>query len=113
MGRRHAENLRSLVPEGRLVAVADVDFEAARRFADELEVPHYFDTVEALVERNDVEAVVIASPSKVMRDGYHPVVAGHGYNVYYLNCLAGSARLLLATRMPTKPGCALHGIKST
>jgi len=64
MGRRHAENLRSLVPEGRLVAVADVDFEAARRFADELEVPHYFDTVEALVERNDVEAVVIASPSK-------------------------------------------------
>jgi 5-deoxy-glucuronate isomerase len=25
-------------------------------------------------------------------DGYHPVVAAHGYDVYYLNGLAGSAR---------------------
>ena len=24
-------------------------------------------------------------------EGYHPVVAAHGYNVYYLNALAGSA----------------------
>ena len=31
MGRRHAENLRSLVPEAKLVAVADVDVEAADR----------------------------------------------------------------------------------
>ena len=30
MGRRHTENLRSLAPEARLVAVADVDVEAAR-----------------------------------------------------------------------------------
>ncbi len=28
----------------------------------------------------------------LVRDGFHPVVAGHGYDVYYLNCLAGSAR---------------------
>jgi 5-deoxy-D-glucuronate isomerase len=49
----------------------------------------------------------------LVRDGYHPVVAGHGYNVCYLNCLAGSARLLWSPRIPTKPGCALHGIKST
>ena len=33
----------------------------------------------------------------LIRDGYHPVVAGHGYNVYYLNCLAGSARALSNT----------------
>lgn len=30
-------------------------------------------------------------------DGYHPVVAAHGYNVYYLNALAGSARSLAAS----------------
>jgi inositol 2-dehydrogenase len=64
MGRRHAENLRSLVPEARLVAVADVDVEAARRLADDLEIEHYHDSVEALVERKDVDAVVIASPSR-------------------------------------------------
>ena len=26
--------------------------------------------------------------------GYHPVVAGHGYNVYYLNFLAGTDQSL-------------------
>jgi 5-deoxy-glucuronate isomerase len=33
----------------------------------------------------------------LVRDGYHPVVAGHGYDIYYLNCLAGSARSLANT----------------
>jgi 5-deoxy-glucuronate isomerase len=33
-------------------------------------------------------------------DGYHPVVAAHGYNVYYLNALSGSARSLAATLDP-------------
>jgi 5-deoxy-glucuronate isomerase len=34
-------------------------------------------------------------------EGYHPVVAAHGYNVYYLNALAGSARSLACTDDPT------------
>jgi 5-deoxy-glucuronate isomerase len=33
-------------------------------------------------------------------EGYHPVAAAHGYNVYYLNALAGSARSLAATDDP-------------
>lgn len=33
----------------------------------------------------------------LVRSGYHPVVAGPGYNVYYLNFLAGSARALAVT----------------
>jgi 5-deoxy-glucuronate isomerase len=32
--------------------------------------------------------------------GYHPVVAGHGYNVYYLNFLAGSDQSLASTDDP-------------
>jgi len=32
--------------------------------------------------------------------GYHPVVAAHGYNVYYLNVLAGSARSMAASDDP-------------
>jgi len=36
----------------------------------------------------------------LVHDGYHPVVAGHGYNVYYLNCLAGSAHSLANTLDP-------------
>jgi len=33
-------------------------------------------------------------------EGYHPVVAAHGYNVYYLNALAGSARSLACSDDP-------------
>ena len=33
-------------------------------------------------------------------EGYHPVVAAHGYNVYYLNSLAGSARSLANSEDP-------------
>jgi 5-deoxy-glucuronate isomerase len=32
--------------------------------------------------------------------GYHPVIAGHGYNVYYLNFLAGSHQSLASTDDP-------------
>jgi 5-deoxy-glucuronate isomerase len=33
-------------------------------------------------------------------EGYHPVVAAHGYNVYYLNALAGSARSMASSDDP-------------
>jgi len=33
-------------------------------------------------------------------EGYHPVVAAHGYSVYYLNVLAGSARSMAASDDP-------------
>lgn len=33
-------------------------------------------------------------------EGYHPVIAGHGYNVYYLNFLGGSDQSLASTDDP-------------
>jgi 5-deoxy-glucuronate isomerase len=36
----------------------------------------------------------------VVPEGYHPVVAAHGYDVYYLNALAGSARSMAASDDP-------------
>ena len=35
-----------------------------------------------------------------VRDGFHPVIAGPGYDIYYLNFLAGSARSLSVTEDP-------------
>jgi scyllo-inositol 2-dehydrogenase (NAD+) len=64
MGQRHAENIRRLIPEARLIAVADSDLARARQVAAELEIEHYYDTVEALVERQDIQAIVIATPAK-------------------------------------------------
>jgi predicted dehydrogenase len=64
MGKRHAENLRRLVPEARLVAVADVAAERAKQVAKELEVEHAFGSLDAMLECKDIDAVVIATPDK-------------------------------------------------
>ena len=64
MGKRHAENLRRLIPEAQLIAVADADLKRVRQVAAELEVGHYYNTVEALVERKDIQAVVVVTPAK-------------------------------------------------
>ena len=45
------------------------------------------------VQVHDGDAVLV-------RSGYHPVVAGPGYDVYYLNFLAGSAREMAVTEDP-------------
>lgn len=48
---------------------------------------------EQTIRAKDGDAVLVHS-------GYHPVVAGPGYDVYYLNFLAGSSRTLAVTEDP-------------
>jgi 5-deoxy-glucuronate isomerase len=48
------------------------------------------DGSERTIKARDGDAVLV-------RNGYHPVVAGPGYDIYYLNFLAGSARVLAVT----------------
>jgi len=50
-------------------------------------------SLDAMVKVHNNEAVLVP-------EGYHPVVAGHGYNVYYLNFLAGSDQSLANTPDP-------------
>ena len=69
MGKRHAENLRRLVPEARLVAVADAAAPRAKQVAEELEIEHSFGSLEEMVERKDIDAVVIATPDKFHAQG--------------------------------------------
>jgi inositol 2-dehydrogenase len=64
MGRRHAENLRRNVPEARLIAIADVSEDRARRTAEELELDLYYSSLDAMLENKEIEAVVIATPDK-------------------------------------------------
>ena len=64
MGKRHAENLRHLVPEAKLVAVADVAGERATQVAAELEIEHSYNSLEAMLERKDIDSVLIATPDK-------------------------------------------------
>jgi len=64
MGLRHAENIRRLVPQARLLAVADVSAERARRTAEDLEIDRSYASLEAMLECKGLDAVVIATPDK-------------------------------------------------
>ena len=66
MGKRHAENLRRLVPHAQLVAVADVDGARAKKVATELEIEHSYASLEAMLEEQDIRAILIATP-----DNFH------------------------------------------
>jgi 5-deoxy-glucuronate isomerase len=48
---------------------------------------------ESLVKVRDGDVVLV-------REGYHPVVAGPGYDTYYLNFLAGTSRSMTVTEDP-------------
>lgn len=80
MGKRHAENLKRLVPEARLVAIADVAAQRAKQVAGELEIEHAFGSVEELVQRKDIDAIVIATPDKFHGHAIR-VAAGAGKNI--------------------------------
>jgi len=64
MGKRHAENIRRLVPGARLVAIADVAAQRARQVAEELEIEQAYGSLEELLQNKDIDAVVIATPDK-------------------------------------------------
>jgi len=48
---------------------------------------------DVIIRAQDGDAVLV-------RSGFHPVVAGPGYDVYYLNFLAGTSRTLAVTEDP-------------
>ncbi|MBM3812616.1 MAG: 5-deoxy-glucuronate isomerase [Acidimicrobiia bacterium] len=50
--------------------------------------------------RRDETITVRDNQVILIPEGYHPVVAAHGYDCYYLNVLAGSARSMAATDDP-------------
>ncbi|HXK02611.1 MAG TPA: 5-deoxy-glucuronate isomerase [Verrucomicrobiae bacterium] len=50
--------------------------------------------------RIDATLTVRDGEMVLVPEGYHPVVAAHGYDAYYLNALAGSARSMAASDDP-------------
>src|SRR5258708_22273345 len=99
MGRRHAENLRRLVPQAQLVAVADVAAERARQVATELEIENSYGSLEAMLECKGLDAVVIATPDKFHADAVKAVAA------------AGKDMLCVKPRAPTRAG-ATHFLEA-
>jgi predicted dehydrogenase len=80
MGKRHAENIRRLVPEARLIAIADVATQRAKQVAEELELEHAYASLDEMVQRKDIDAVLIATPDKFHAQSIR-VAASAGKNI--------------------------------
>lgn len=55
-------------------------------------------------DRGDQAVTVRSGDLVLVRDGYHPFVAAHGYDAYYLNVLAGTRRSMAASDDPRYAG---------
>lgn len=75
MGACHARNLAGRIPGARLVALADPDAAARERLRAELGVPFGYDDFRELVHRDDVDAVVIATPVEIREEIVRECVA--------------------------------------
>ena len=100
MGRRHAENLLRHVDDARLVAVTDADESTRERVAKELSTTASA-SVDELLERTDVRAVIVASPKRFHEE--HAVSAAKAGKDVFLEkpiatSLAGADRVIAAAR---------------
>lgn len=67
-----------------------------------MQKPQGYAIQQVYTEDRSLDEVEVVHHNEVMLvpKGYHPVVAGHGYHVYYLNFLAGSDQSLANTPDP-------------
>ncbi|OFX30455.1 MAG: 5-deoxy-glucuronate isomerase [Bacteroidetes bacterium GWF2_42_66] len=67
-----------------------------------IDKPQGFAIQQIYNDNRSLDEIAVARDNDVVLvpEGYHPVVAGHGYNVYYLNFLTGSDQSLANTDDP-------------
>ena len=61
IGKIHAENLATRIPGAQVVAIADVNLEAAQQTAARLHIPAVYQDYQAILQDPQVEAVAICS----------------------------------------------------
>lgn len=79
---------------------AEVDLEEIYYYRIDRPEGYAIQRVYTADRRIDATLTVWNGELVLVPEGYHPVVAAHGYNVYYLNALAGSARSMAASDDP-------------
>jgi 5-deoxy-glucuronate isomerase len=67
-----------------------------------IDKPQGFAIQQVYTDDRSLDEIAVARHNDVVMvpEGYHPVAAGHGYNVYYLNFLTGSDQSLANTDDP-------------
>ncbi len=89
---RKTDPVTGILKEAELEEIYFYKIDKPRGFAIQ-KVYNESRTLDEIAEAHNNDVVLIP-------EGYHPVVAGHGYNVYYLNFLAGSDQSLASSNDP-------------
>jgi 5-deoxy-glucuronate isomerase len=93
----HKHDQHILSPDGKLV---EADLEEVYFY--KIARPEGYAYQRIYTADNTRDELIMARDSQLVLspEGYHPVVAAHGYDCYYLNMLAGSAQSLAASDDP-------------
>jgi myo-inositol 2-dehydrogenase/D-chiro-inositol 1-dehydrogenase len=91
IGRVHAENLATNIPNAELVAIADSNFGAAKNLGAQLGVKNVYPDFQQLLENKDVDAVVISVPTYLKKDMV-VAVAESGRHIFCEKPMAASLR---------------------
>ncbi len=73
-GQKHLDSLAN-IPEAEVTVVASATEESARQVADERGIPTAVAGLEAVLERDDVDAVILATPTPVHADQLRQTLA--------------------------------------
>jgi len=93
----HKHDLRTLDESGNVV---EADLEETYFY--KIDKSQGFAIQQVYNDDRSLDEIAVARNNDIVMvpGGYHPVVAGHGYNVYYLNFLTGSDQSLANTDDP-------------
>lgn len=93
----HKHDARKLNEEGKVIEAC-----LEETYFYKIDKPQGFAIQQIYNDDRSLDEIAVARNNDVVMvpEGYHPVVAGHGYNVYYLNFLTGSDQSLANTDDP-------------
>lgn len=93
----HKHDTRKVDAEGNVIE-ADLQ----ETYFYKIDKPQGYAIQQVYTDDRSLDEIAVAKNNDVVMvpAGYHPVAAGHGYNVYYLNFLAGSDQSLANTDDP-------------
>jgi 5-deoxy-glucuronate isomerase len=93
----HKHDKRKIDEEGKVVEAC-----LEETYFYKIDKPQGFAIQQVYNDDRSLDEIAVARNNDIVLvpEGYHPVVAGHGYNVYYLNFLTGSDQSLANTDDP-------------
>ena len=93
----HKHDTRKLDEKGNVVEAC-----LEETYFYKIDKPQGFAIQQIYNDDRSLDEIAVARNNDIVLvpEGYHPVAAGHGYNVYYLNFLAGSDQSLANTDDP-------------